>query len=265
MIQEAKDKPLVASLDTITNKPPQAPPRTLLYGRDGVGKSTFCAEIPDAIFICTEDGAGRIDVPKFPLCKTWDDVFAQLRALAMEKHNYKCVVLDSADWAQALAVAHVIKHDFGGSIEKYDAFKRGYNNLSQEWTKLLSALESLHELRGMEIALIAHALKVEVKDPLREPYSAWVPNLLKAKTISLRDQTRQWCDIVLYAEHDIAVVEGDRSDDNKGVMKKERICHSASAAGHEGKVRAGWSLPDKFPLNQSIFREHITKDIETND
>ena len=73
------------------------PPRLMIYGQEGVGKSTYGASAPDAIFIQTEDGLGEINCHKFPLAKSLDEVLAELTALRDEDHNYKTVVIDSAD------------------------------------------------------------------------------------------------------------------------------------------------------------------------
>ena len=41
--------------NVITGKQP-VPPRIMIYGSEGVGKSTFAANAPKAVFIQTEDG-----------------------------------------------------------------------------------------------------------------------------------------------------------------------------------------------------------------
>ena len=43
------------------------PPRLVLYGTEGIGKSTFASQAPAPIFIQTEDGLAEIDCDKFPL------------------------------------------------------------------------------------------------------------------------------------------------------------------------------------------------------
>ncbi|MDR0869400.1 MAG: ATP-binding protein [Planctomycetaceae bacterium] len=43
-------------LQTIQTGKAQAPPRLLIYGTEGIGKSTFGASAPKPIFIPTEDG-----------------------------------------------------------------------------------------------------------------------------------------------------------------------------------------------------------------
>ena len=57
------------------------PPRLLMYGTEGIGKSTTAAAAPKPIFIPTEDGLDQIDCASFPLATRLADVDAALRAL----------------------------------------------------------------------------------------------------------------------------------------------------------------------------------------
>jgi len=68
-------------------------------GTNGIGKSTFASQAPRPIFIKTEDGTNFIDVPSFPLCKSYDDVLKQVSTLLHEEHDYKTLVFDTTDWA----------------------------------------------------------------------------------------------------------------------------------------------------------------------
>src|SRR3972149_1444613 len=77
-------------------------PRILLYGVEGIGKSTFGSQSPKPVFIQTEDGLDEIDCEKFPLATTYDDVLSALAELRTEQHEYETVVIDSLDWLERL-------------------------------------------------------------------------------------------------------------------------------------------------------------------
>ena len=79
------------------------PPRILVYGTEGIGKSTFGSQAPKPIFIQTEDGLDEIDCDKFPLATTYDDVAGALGELRSQQHDYETVVIDSLDWLERLA------------------------------------------------------------------------------------------------------------------------------------------------------------------
>lgn len=256
------------SLSSITQGGVKLPPRTLMYGTDGIGKSTFWSQAPNPIFIPTEDGATRIDVPQFPLCETWTGVFDALRTLCRDKHGYQTVVLDSADWAQNLALLHVLETDYSGDLDAFENYGKGYRGLMQEWRKLLQALDYLHKRRQMEIALIAHAVVRPFSNPAGDDYDRYESNLRSSQATSIWAVTKEWCDIVLFANFAVTVKEPQGAKDGpkkgKGVMHKgdgSRVCHASPAAAWDAKVRAGWSLPDKFPLDQATFRKHIEEGV----
>lgn len=53
-------------LETIQSDRENRPPRIMIYGSEGVGKSTFGASAPNPIFIQTEDGLGGTRLQQVP-------------------------------------------------------------------------------------------------------------------------------------------------------------------------------------------------------
>lgn len=78
------------------------PRRIMVYGTHGIGKSTFAAQAPGAVFISTEDGIADIDCDSFPICKTLEQFGGCLDMLLREEHSYQTVAIDSLDWLERL-------------------------------------------------------------------------------------------------------------------------------------------------------------------
>lgn len=74
-------------LEQIQSGKSSSPPRLLIYGTEGIGKSTIAANAPNPIFIQTEDGLGEIDCHKFPLATKLEEVFAALTRPLMWSTN----------------------------------------------------------------------------------------------------------------------------------------------------------------------------------
>lgn len=263
MITTADKARETMTLGNVTKGGQRLPARWMLYGVDGIGKSTFASQSPDPIFICTEDGALNIDVPQFPLCESWDDVMACLRELYSQEHHYKTAILDSADWAQALAVRHVTKNEFGDDTQSYEAYGRGAKSLMREWQKFLQALDYLRKKRGMEIGMIAHAIVKAFKNPTGDDYDRYQSNLSDSASTSIWGKTKEWCDIVMFANYDVLVKKDNiKATKGKGLMKQGdngRVMYTQASAAWDAKVREGWNLPAKMPLSQEVFRSHLTK------
>ena len=88
-------------LDSITTGRQPQPPRIMIYGSEGVGKSTFAASAPKPVFVQTEDGLSEIDTATFPLCATYADVVEQLKAVRDGEHDFQTLCIDSLDWFES--------------------------------------------------------------------------------------------------------------------------------------------------------------------
>lgn len=62
------------NLESISSTRKQYPPRIMVYGTHGLGKTTFAANMPSPIFIPCEDGLSSIEVPAFPMPTSFQDV-----------------------------------------------------------------------------------------------------------------------------------------------------------------------------------------------
>ena len=107
-------------LENIRKGKTQSPPRILIYGCEGIGKSSFGASAPAPIFVPTEDGLDQIDCESFPLSETFEQFISYLTALVQEEHQYRSVIIDSLDWLERLIWSHVCAVYGVKSIEKAD-------------------------------------------------------------------------------------------------------------------------------------------------
>lgn len=114
---------MAISLDSLERGTENKPPRIVIYGTKGIGKSTFGSSAPKPVIIQTEDGIGLLDTPRFPLAKSFADVLSAVGVLLKEDHEFKTVFLDSADWTERLIHAQV-RAEHGGREIVDDASQR---------------------------------------------------------------------------------------------------------------------------------------------
>jgi hypothetical protein len=237
-------------LDNIQSGRENRPPRIMIYGSEGVGKSTFGADAPKPIFIQTEDGLGEIDCAKFPLAKSVSEVMAELMALRDEPHDFQTVVIDSADWLERLIFDEVCREFGVRNIEKADGgYGRGYTHALTHWRRVIALLEELRDKRGMMAILVAHSKVERFEDPENAAYDRYTPRLHKHACGLLSE----WVDAVLFANKKFRVQkENERAIAAPiGADGGERIIRTVGSPACIAKNRYG--LPAELPLSWDAF------------
>jgi hypothetical protein len=237
-------------LSAVTHGKSPKPPRIVLYGTEGIGKSTWAASAPKPIFIQTEDGLDGIDVAKFPLCQTIEDVGMQLAELWTDQdHDFQTVVLDSLDWMEQLAWRKVCQEAGTDSIEKVGGgFGKGERRAVPLMQGILSQLNVLRE-RGMIVICIAHAGIERMEDPESAPYTRTAPRLHKY----VAPIVCEWADAVLFAGRKMRVKTEDAGFNRQrgtavavGKGGGERYLRTVGTPAILAKNR--YALPEELPM-----------------
>lgn len=242
------------------------PPRLLVYGTEGIGKSTFASQAPAPIFIPTEDGLSEIGCDRFPLATTFDQVMTALTELGNEQHDYQTVAVDSLDWLERLIWDWVCRQHNVTSIEKVDGgYGKGYMHALNYWRQFLDALNRLRNDRGMAVIAIAHAKIEKFEDPEAAAYDRYAPRLHKLASAVVCE----WSDAVLFATRKFHTQSEDA-----GFNRKRTI---ASAVGRDGGERIlrcvggpacmaknRYSVAEELPLSWAAFVAALTHSQQEN-
>lgn len=227
-------------------------PKIVLAGEHKIGKSTFAAQAPSPIAICTEDGLTGIDASAFPLCKTLADVYEAIGTLLNEPHDFASVFLDSLDWTEPLLHEHVCQLNKWDNIEA-PGYGKGYVAAAAEWKNLLDGFEALRRERGMAVILISHVKQKRIESPTHEGYDAWVLKVHdRASALCL-----EWADIVGFAAHRIALKKTDagfNKKETKALKTGERLLYLEAHPAYPSGTRFG--LKD-CELNWDAFASQL--------
>ena len=232
---------MASLLETIQTGRKIAPPRIVVYGMEGIGKSTLGANFPSPIFIQTEDGLSEIGPSRFPLARKLSDVEAQLETLCIESHDFSTVVVDSLDWLERLIWDVVCEGAKVSNIEKI-GYARGYTYALEHWRKILNQLTRLHD-RGMIVLLLAHALSEDYSDPEIAAMKRFTPRLHK----TARSLIAEYVDAVFLATRKYGAAKGD--------MGNPRILRTEPSPYQVAKSR--YSIPGELPLDANAVLSAI--------
>ena len=154
------------------------PQKVVIYGPEGIGKTTFAAAFPDPLFIDTEGSTYHMDVRRVDKPGSWTELLTVVGEVAKSPSLCKTVVLDTADWAEQLCVAEVCAKYKKQGIEDF-GYGKGYTYLQEEFGRLLNALEEVVNA-GIGVVITAHAKmrKFEQPDEMGS-YDRWEMKLTK--------------------------------------------------------------------------------------
>lgn len=229
------------------------PPRVVIHGDGGVGKSTFAASAYKPIFLPFEDGLDGIEVDAFPRLVSYQEAVDAISVLASGDHGFGTVVVDSLDWLEPLVWEKVARAAGKSSIEEIP-YGKGYAEALPLWRTLLDGLNHLRETRGMAVILIAHSQIKRFEAPDSEPFDRYEIKLHKGANAMVRE----WADVIGFAHHETAI----KKDSNgfttraRGVATGRRMLRVAETPACVAKNR--YSLPDVLPLSWDALMGAMT-------
>ena len=233
----------------ITRGRPHKGQRIVIYGPEGVGKTTLASQFPDPLWIDTESSTDAIDVARMPAPKNWKDITDEVDYVAQEK-PCKTLVIDSIDWAERYCIEQVCVEKKVDGIESI-GYGKGYVYCKEKFQSLLNALRKITE-SGIHVVLICHAQiqKFEQPDELGA-YDRWTLKLSKHDT----PLVKEWSSMILFCNFKTLVVNVDGKGASKGINKgngQKRVIYTTHHAAWDAKNR--YNLPDEIPMDYEAIR-----------
>lgn len=220
--------------------------RALLYGVEGIGKSTLGAQLPNSLFLDVEGGTNQLDVARVDIT-TGAQLGGTLAALAADPQGFANVVIDTADWAERLLLEELLKRTGKKSIEDF-GFGKGYTHIAEEFSRVLTLTDGLIN-KGVNVVWLAHSKTVRVSPPDQtDGYDRYELKLSK----QIAPLLKEWADLVLFAKFEVKIVEG--TDGRvKAQGGKLRVLHTTHSAAWDAKNRYG--LPETIKLETGLPAE----------
>ena len=229
-------------MQIITGVMPKAT-KVVLYGPEGIGKTSFAAKAPNPLFIDTEGSTTRLNVRRLPAPQSFAMVLEQVQWVLYNPQVCGTLVLDTADWAQRLCTDAVCARLKIGGIEDL-GYGKGYSYVYEDFGKLLNLLDQVID-RGINVIITAHAAmrKFEQPDELGS-YDRWELKLNNSQKCSIAGMVKEWADMVLFANYETIVV---KNENKKGKAQGgQRVMYTAHHPCWDAKNR--FNLPEKLPF-----------------
>ena len=225
-----------------------APLKVVLYGVEGIGKSSFAARFPQPVYIDTEGGTGRLDVQRLPAPDSWQMLLEEVDAAAAGQVPCRTLVLDTADWAEKLCMAGVCARFKVKGIEDI-GYGKGYTYVKEDFARLLDALDKVAAV-GRHVVVVAHAAVARFEQPdAVGSYDRWVMKTSKQVAPLLRE----WCDMLLFANYKTVVEKSGTGPSAKNKASGgRRVLYTTHNACWDAKNRFG--LPDEVPFDYESIR-----------
>lgn len=238
---------MALSLNDIQSGPTLEPPRILLYGVQGVGKSGFSANAPSNIFIQTEDGLGSMNVKTFPLAETYEDVIEALNVLVFENHEFKTLTIDSADWLEPLIWDKVCRDKNVNAIDEI-GYGKGYKLALTYWREILGGINWLRLNKGMIVIMTAHAVVKKYTNPEGEDYDRYHIKLHEGAS-ALCNENFDCVFFANYLTHIKKEQAGFGQEKAKAIGGTQRFLYTQEHPAYVAKNR--YDLPEKIELDKS--------------
>lgn len=217
--------------------------KVVIYGSEGVGKTTLASQFPDPLFIDTEGGTSHMNVRRAENPEVWNELIGIVSEVANQP-VCKTLVIDTADWAEQLCVSHVCEKYKQSSIESF-GYGKGYTYLSEEFSRLLAACNEVIK-SGKHVVIVAHAKmrKQELPDEAGA-FDRWEMKL----TRQVAPLLKEWADLLLFLNYKTFVVSTETS--SRKAQGGKRVMYTTHHPCWDAKNRH--DLPDELDLDYSAI------------
>lgn len=226
--------------------------KAVLYGQEGVGKSSLAANIPGIVFIDCEGSTTKMNVRRLPAPTSWTmlcDEMDYIRDNAAAK-GYKAVAIDTFDWAESLALQAICAEHNVKGIEGFN-YGKGWQYESELIARFLENTDKLIKA-GIHVILICHAISRKTTLPEEiDEYDHWELKLGNKTTNKIAPLLKEWSDMTLFLAFKTQIMAADDKGKVHKATSVQRVMYATKSAWWDAKNRFG--LPDMMPLDYNAI------------
>lgn len=222
--------------------------KAVLYGQEGVGKSSLAANIPGIVFIDCEGSTNKMNVRRLPAPTSWAMLCDEMDFIQQNyaAKGYKAVAIDTFDWAEMLALQAVCADHNVKGIEGI-AYGKGWQFECELIARFLESTDRLIKA-GIHVILICHAVSRKTTLPEEiDEFDHWELKLGNKTTNKIAPLLKEWSDMTLFLAFKTQIMAADDKGKVHKATSVQRVMYATKSAWWDAKNRFG--LPDMMPLD----------------
>ncbi|WFB60544.1 AAA family ATPase [Paenibacillus sp. BR1-192] len=225
----------------------QTAQKVVLYGPEGIGKSSLAAQFPNPVFIDTEGSTKQLNVQRLQKPSSWEMLKQQVQWVKQQgPARFGTLIIDTVDWAEMLCVESVCATHNKNGVEDF-GFGKGYIYVAEEIGRFLNLLSDVVEA-GIHVVLTAHAQITKFEQPdemgAYDRYQLKLGQKTGSRTAPL---VKEWADIVLFINYKTYSIATDDKGKKHKAQGGTRTMYTTHHPAWDAKNRHG--LPDELPLD----------------
>lgn len=228
--------------------------KIVIYGPEGIGKSSFAAKFPNAIFSDTEGSTYKLDVSRFPDVTSWSLLLDQAKYVR-DYRPCSTYIIDTADWAEKLCADQVCAKANKTGIEDF-GYGKGYVYLQEEFGKFLNLLSEIINV-GVNVVFVAHSTINKFEQP--DEMGAYDRYELKLSK-KVAPMVKEWADALFFVNYKTYIITTE--DKKTKAQGGKRTLYTQHSASWDAKNRD--DLPEELDFDFELIK-HIIPDFTADD
>lgn len=231
------------------------PQVTVIMGPNKVGKSFFASKFPSPLMVDLEGGSSHLNITRInrediPTLKSFKDL---LQEMLTGQHNYKTLIVDSAEALEGLIHDHILVEGKVDSIEKYEqGYGKGYTRAREIMRDIMHTLKDINQKRSMHINIVAHTQIKTFTDP--HTNTSYDRHLMRANE-KMASIIKDLADQILFATYKVYTTSDGNSKKSKAFGEGERVLFTEWRPAFDAGNRQG--LPFELPLDYEAYSKSV--------